>query len=117
MPATHPTDVALRDFLLGKLPNEETDSVEAHLSECPECLGRAADERTADTLIGLLTAAQTRLDRDRASAWTPAPDAFSTPALGTVTRSYIGPPPLDSGAEPPKAFAPPPPKGSPEVKR
>jgi hypothetical protein len=68
MPATHPTDIALRDFLLGKLPNEEADSVEAHLSECPECLGRAADEPTSDTLVDLLTAAQTRLDQERAAA-------------------------------------------------
>ncbi|HVK10756.1 MAG TPA: protein kinase [Gemmataceae bacterium] len=92
MPATHPTDGALRDFLLGKLPDAESDSIEAHLSECPACLGRAADESAHDTLMDLLASARTRLDADRAVACTPHPDVFSTPALGSVTQTYNGPP-------------------------
>ena len=86
MPTTHPTHVALRDFLLGKLSDEESDSVEAHLSECPECLGRAAEEPVHDTLVELLTSAHTRLDQDRAAAATPHPDLFSTPSVGRSPR-------------------------------
>jgi anti-sigma factor RsiW len=64
---THPTDDVLNDFLLGKLSDQSGAAVERHLSECPECLARAAAKRVGDTLVELLASAGT--GRSCASGW------------------------------------------------
>ena len=68
MPATHPSDRELDDFLLGKFPDPDHAVYEAHLAGCPTCQDRAADRSAFDTLTELLAAARTRADADQSAA-------------------------------------------------
>ena len=98
MTQTHPTDADLWDFVLGKLQDHESDAVETHLFECPACLDRAAADQPTDTLLDLLAAANTRVDRDLAAVATPRLDARETPSLGSATLSFAGSSRLDLAA-------------------
>jgi WD40 repeat protein len=66
MPAPHPTDDVLADFVLSRLPESEDAEVESHVAGCPHCLSRAAAACPEDTLLSLLAAADTRAGRDAA---------------------------------------------------
>src|SRR5262245_51270972 len=46
----------LHQFLLGQLPLDQTDRVQAHLSACPSCLGTVASLHSDDTLVGAMRA-------------------------------------------------------------
>jgi eukaryotic-like serine/threonine-protein kinase len=77
----HPTEQQLTEFMLGKLPDSDHAELEAHLSACDSCQNRAAEIRPADTFVGLLTFARTRIDAGRAVATTPSPQNLSTPTI------------------------------------
>jgi WD40 repeat protein/tRNA A-37 threonylcarbamoyl transferase component Bud32 len=69
--AEHPTDDVIQAFALGKLEPSENQLVEQHLSECDPCQDRV-EAVGPDTLVELLVAAHTRLDKERSSAPTPS---------------------------------------------
>ncbi len=89
---THPTDAALAEFVLGKLPDADDAAVGAHLAECPECQDRAAAAQPADTLVSLLAAAGTRADAGHTVP--PVPASEATPADFAQTRAW------DAGVRP-----------------
>jgi serine/threonine protein kinase len=70
---THPSDIVLKDFLLGKLADADEAVVESHLAMCPECQARAAASRADDTFVELLASVGTKVDAERAAARTQSP--------------------------------------------
>jgi len=54
--AQHPTDQALHAYGLGKLDDASTESVDAHLENCPDCQRRLAGI-SGDSFLGRLRAA------------------------------------------------------------
>jgi serine/threonine protein kinase len=70
---THPSDIVLKDFLLGKLSDPDELAVESHLAVCPECQARACASRADDTFVELLASVGTKVDAERRAARTPSP--------------------------------------------
>jgi hypothetical protein len=57
----HPSAIALSEFALGTLSDEDQFSVEEHLLQCDPCLQRAANTDARDDFVELLVAATTVL--------------------------------------------------------
>ncbi len=55
--AVHPNDPTLQAYSLGKLDDASAESVNQHLSSCPECQRRVA-EMSSDSFLGRLRGAQ-----------------------------------------------------------
>lgn len=49
--ATCPVGRQLQEFLVGMISDEDADSIEAHLSQCPRCLNLVQTMRPQDTLL------------------------------------------------------------------
>jgi WD40 repeat protein/tRNA A-37 threonylcarbamoyl transferase component Bud32 len=98
----HPSEDALNNFVLGKLPDEEAADVERHLAACPGCTTRAATAGPGDTLVGLIASAATWRDPDRVATPTPPPSAAATPSFaptfGLGSAGSVG---GDAGCDPP----------------
>ena len=98
VPTAHPTDSALGDFVLGKLPDADEGVIEHHLADCPGCQARAATVRPDDTLLSLIAAVGTRVD----ASPTFGPFIDATPSEFTCTPSgpavHIPANPIDAAA-------------------
>lgn len=90
MTAAHPNDRELSDFLLGKLADSQFSEIESHLGDCVECGERALKTPAQDTLVELLTAAQTLVEKERSVAATPTLDGIQTPPAYAPTLAYEG---------------------------
>ena len=90
---SHPTDLTLKHFLLGKLPDDECVALKEHIESCPDCLNRL--EHNNDTVVPLV----------RAEAQRGGGDVFheteqeekSTQGAGEVILERMGAPPLAVG--------------------
>ena len=57
--AVHPTEPTLQAYGLGKLDDASAESVNKHLSSCPECQSRVA-EMSSDSFVGRLALRRAR---------------------------------------------------------
>src|SRR5262249_21803549 len=88
----------LHQFLLGQLPLDQTDRVQAHLSACPSCLGAVACLQADDTLVGALRAhaearpgpedEQVAALVEKLSGLHRPPDPTSPPSAGANASAY-----------------------------